>query len=140
MIGEYVTYTLTFGNEGIIIIDHIGTAGNIQVIPKSIFSDPTLARACQVDKDHIPVSADLLIRLSINDDSHERRRRITKYDISKVHDAACAEAFRTKLKDFPVVGIEVENSFQRHLIRNFVHDALLECFPLSKVGKKGIYY
>jgi len=136
-LGEYGTYTPTIGNETI-IIDHIATIGSIQVMPRSLFSDPSLARACQVDKDHIPISAELLIRVSENDHSHERRR-VIKYDMSKIHDSECAAAFRSKLKEFPVVGIEVENSSHCHLIQNFVHEALLECFPMSKVKKKKEY-
>ena len=53
-----------------------------------------------------------------------------------IHDAECAEAVRTKLREFPVVGVEVENSSHCHLIQNFVHEALLECFPMSKVRKR----
>ena len=63
------------------------------------------------------------------------RKRVIKYDISKIHDVECANVFRSKLKEFPAVGIEVETSSHCHLIQNFVHDALLECFPLSKVRK-----
>ena len=107
-------------------------------MPHTLSSDPSLARACQVDKDHIPISAELLIRISENDHSHERRR-VIKYDMSKLHDAECAEAFRTKLREFPVVGIEVENSSHCHLIQSFVHEALLECFSMSKVMKKKEY-
>ena len=121
-----------------IIIDHIATIGSIQVMPRTLFSDPSLARACQVDKDHIPISVELLIRVSENDHSHERRR-VVKYDMSKIHDVECAAAFRSKLSEFPVVGIEVENSSHCHLIQNFVHEALLECFPMSKVKKKKEY-
>ena len=136
-LGEYGTYTPTIGNDTI-IIDHIGTIGSIQVMPRTIFSDPSLARACQVDKDHIPISAEILIRISENNLNHERRR-VIKYDMTMIHDAECAEAFRTKLREFPVVGIEVENSSHCHLIQNFVHEALLECFPMSKVRKKKEY-
>ena len=136
-LGEYGTYTPTIGNETI-SVDHIATIGSIQVLPRTLFSDPSLARACQVDKDHIPISAELLIRVSVKDHSHERRR-VVKYDMSKIHDSACAAAFRSKLREFPVVGVEVENSSHCHLIQNFVHEALLECFPMSKVKKKKEY-
>ena len=40
------------------------------------------------------------------------------------------------MRDFPVVGVEVENSSRCHLIQHYVHEALLDCFPKSKVQKK----
>ena len=81
---------------------------------------------------------ELLIRISENNHSHDRRR-VVKYDMSKIHDVECAAAFRSKLREFPVVGIEVENSSHCHLIQSFVHEALLDCFPMSKVKKKKEY-
>ena len=133
-IGDYGTYTPTVGNETI-VIDHIGTIGSIQVSPKSIASDPSLARACQVDKDHIPICADVLIRLSVNDNNHERRREI-QYDISKVNDQECAEAFRARLRDCSVVGVEVKNSTHCHLIQHYIHEAVLDCFLMPKDRKR----
>ena len=45
-IGEHGTYNPTVGNTTI-VIDQIGTTGHIQILPKSISTDPTLARACE---------------------------------------------------------------------------------------------
>ena len=61
-VSEYGTYNPTVGNHTI-VIDQIGTIGHIQVLPKSISTDPSLARACQVDKDHIPICAEVLISI-----------------------------------------------------------------------------
>ena len=98
-IGEYGTYNPIVGNNTI-VIDHIGTIGSIQVLlPQSISTDSSLARACQVDKDHIPICAEVLIRVSKNDNNHERRR-VIHYDIPKIQDKECAAAFRVKLVNF----------------------------------------
>ena len=136
-IGEFGTYNPTVGNSSM-VIDHIGTIGSIQVMPKSISTDPSLARACSVDKDHISICAVVIISVSKSDNNHERRR-VIQYDLSKILDKERADAFRSRLRDFPVVGVEVENSSRCHLIQHYVHEALLDCFPKSKVQKKKDY-
>ena len=102
-VGEYGTYSHTVGNKTI-VVDQIGTIGHIQVLLESICIDPSLARALHVDKDHIPISAEVLIPTS-SVTNHHVRRRVVKYDLSKVNDQDCAEAFRTTLHEFPVIGV-----------------------------------
>ena len=109
---EYGTYNPTVGNKAI-VIDQIGTIGHIQVLPKSLGTEPGLTRALQVDKDHVPIVAEVLVPTS-DVSNHHVRRRVVGYDLSKIHDTECAEAFRTKLKQFPVIGVEVENSTHCH--------------------------
>ena len=127
---DYGTFCPTVGNSSI-IIDQIGTIGRIQVMPKSIDTYPGLSRACNVDKDHIPIGAKIVIA-TINSEGYNERRRIVQYDLSQIKEQECADAFRAKLRDFPVLGVEVENSSRCHLIQNYVHEALLDCFPMSK--------
>lgn len=134
---EYGTYNPTVGNSTI-VIDQIGTIGHIQVLPGSLCTAPDLTRALQVGKDHIPIVAKVLIQTS-DVSCHHVRRRVVGYDLGKLNDTECAEAFRDKLKQFPVVGVEVENSTHCHLIQNYLHEALLECFPKSGTKKKKKY-
>ena len=54
---EYGTYNPTVGNNTI-VIDQIGTIGHIQVLPKSLGTEPGLTRALQVDKDDVPIVAE----------------------------------------------------------------------------------
>ena len=107
-------------------------------MPKSIDTFPGLSRACKVDKDHIPIGARIVIA-TINSEGRNERRRIVQYDLSKIKEQECADAFRAKLRDFPVLGVEVENSSHCHLIQNYVQEALLEGFPMSKCKKKKEY-
>ena len=97
----------TVGNKTI-VIDQIVINGHVQVIPKSIDTDPSLTRACHVDKDHIPICASVIIANSDSDNNNEWRL-IIQYDISKVTDQECAAASRANLRDFLAVGVEVEN-------------------------------
>ena len=134
---EYGTYNPTVGNKTI-IIDQIGTIGHIQVVPNSLCTAPDLTRALQTDKDHIPICAVVCIPTS-DVSNHHVRRRVVGYDVSKIHDKECAEAFRDKIKTFPVIGVEVENSTHCHLIQNFSQEALIECFPKSSIQQKKEY-
>ena len=79
---DYGTYCPTVGNSTI-IIDQIGTIGRIQVMPNSIDTFPGLSRACNVDKDHIPIGAKIVIA-TINSEGYNERRRIVQYDLSKI--------------------------------------------------------
>ena len=98
----------------------------------------SLSRSSQVDKDHIPIGARLIVSTSTCNSNNDRRR-IVKYDLAKVKCPENAKAFKAKLRDLPVVGIEVENTSHCHLIQNYLHDALVECFPMSKSVKKQPY-
>ena len=135
---DYGTFCPTVGNSSI-IIDQIGTIGRVQIMLKSIDTFPGLSRACNVDKDHIPIGARIAIA-TISSEGHNERRRIVQYDLSKIKEKECADAFRAKLRDFPVLGVEVENPSHCHLIQNYVHEALLDCFSMSKNKKKKIYH
>ena len=125
-VSEYGTYNPTVGNHTI-VIDQIGTIGHVQMLPNSVCSDPSLTRALNIGKDHIPIRAEVLIPTS-NVSNHHARRRVVEYDMAKIHDHECAAAFKTKILQFPVIGVEVENSTHCHIIQNYLHDALLECF------------
>ena len=60
---DYGTYNPTVGNHTI-VIDHIGTIGHIQVVPKSVCSDLGLTRALNIGKDLIPIRAEVAIPIS----------------------------------------------------------------------------
>ena len=44
-----------------------------------------------------------------------------------------------QIRQFPVIGVEVENSTHCHLIQKLLREALLECFPKSRAHKKKEY-
>ena len=59
--------------------------------------------------------------------------------LAQVKDS-CAAAFVAKMRDFQVVSVEVENSTHCHLAQNYMHDALVECFPKSIGARKSKEY
>ena len=78
----------------------------------------------------------MVIIANSNRDNNHERRRIIDHDISQVNDKECADGFRAELRDFQVVGAEVENSSHCHSIQKYLHEALVECLPMPKVKNK----
>jgi len=91
-----------------------------------------------IGKDHIPIGARLIIACS-QSKCNDKRRKID-YDLAEVKDENCAAAFVAKMRDFLVVSVEVENSTHCHLVQNYMHDALVDCFPKSIGARKSKDY
>ena len=136
---EFGTFHPTIGNE-IIMLDYIACINNIECVPGSLCMVPAVTRG-PIGKDHIPIGARLIISSpdELGKVCNDKRRKID-YDLAKVKDEVCAAAFAAKMRDFPVVSVEVENSTHCYLVQNYMHDALVECFPKSSETRKSKDY
>jgi hypothetical protein len=125
----------TIGDKTI-CLDYIGLVNGVVCVPGSHTRHPGLARG-MINKDHIPIGANVIVSLRNANSVH--KRRIVDYDPNKFDDPEKAAAFVAILRDFPSVGVEVENTSHCFLLEIYVHDALVECFPKDKCSKTKAY-
>ena len=131
-LSEYGTFVPTKSDTPI-TLDYIGLANGVVCVANTHCRRPGLARG-KIDKDHIPIGADVIIPIKIS--SSSSKRRIVDYDHGKLNEPECRNAFAACIRDFPCVGVEVENTSHCHLLDSYVHDALVKCFPKDRCVKK----